>query len=247
MENCLVTKLKSNVDNNNLEFITEATLEYVIKDNYTKAGLIVANTLPSKLILPEGEYLTQNDYVTPLTSVSQNVYELPAAAYTQYHTLYFSNTKHAHYFFRLTEAPTLIRFGNIGSDDKIRLTGSTAIFRTNHSLRRFGSSQFTLSNNFAEDATMSDFFHNTTLAQISLGNNKIPGSIESMVEAQWNYGRRSGELNATQASNCITLNGVLMEENINYRFEYSDNGVNVYLKGSASPSATFNGSNWTYA
>ena len=87
-------------------------------------------------------------------------------------------------------------------------------------------------------------------ALVSLGTLKIPnavnGTLESLIEAMWTNGRRSGTMNTFFKNGNVTIHGVKSKANENWNCTFANGGVTIVNSVSPSKTASYDGTSWTY-
>lgn len=87
-------------------------------------------------------------------------------------------------------------------------------------------------------------------ALVSLTTLSIPvtvsGTLESLIEAMWTNGRRSGTMDTFFMNSNVTIHGVKSKANEHWNCTFANGGVTIVNSVSPSKTASYDGTSWTY-
>ena len=260
MSNCLVTKLKSVVDNDNLKKLGEIVLnidpdrvalgEGVSLGIWNKEKVTVTSTFPLKrndtVIVPANTptELAAGMYSmgSPSSDVGNNAkISILGGKYNLTHILFYC------------------------VDDSLTLDDIKYNTLTHH----FGLRQCSCKMNFDDLDTdfiknvqtielyaclgvtgdITSFIQSTNINSVLVGNTGITGSVESAVEKLYSMGKRAGSF-IIGTSVKMSFNNIIVV-NQYYRADFTGSGVTLYKTNGVAQTggtivATYDGSTWTY-
>lgn len=251
---CLVTTLKGVVDNGNLKKYGSVTL---VVDKWKFPTIVPCITLRAteacKVILPEGEYFTTSDGVTPSGGEQSRVYNLTASV-SDNTILYMSYANGSPYRITITNAKALAILKPSEGNRNVYVDSDTINYNYCTNLIGFGNPNCMMIA-ATDNTNITDLFSSTTLTGIIIsGNNtltpRVTGNVEDCVVKLWNKNKRSGIITVTFGINnalsfhntpLVTLyDGV----NLDLKFVYSSSGVSVTYNDNVIGS--YDGTSWTY-
>lgn len=101
-----------------------------------------------------------------------------------------------------------------------------------------------LSNNYNVKGDIHSIGHSLGLVQLSLAGTNCEGTLESLVQRMWGYGKRSGSFNVVISNSNITFHSASLSGWHNVAF--TNDGVTIKNSSSSTVIATYNGSTWSY-
>ena len=248
---CLVTKLKSAINNDSLDIL--GSIDFFVNKwspTYVPSLDIKVKTgNECKVILPDGEYFTTSDGVTPLDGEATNVKVLDS---TWNSFLYFSYVNNEPYRVIVTNGAGITKLKPSFSNGNIITNTDTLKYQYMTSATDISGNNFFGKADIGSKFNILDFCHSKTLANLAIQNKNIAGTVESIVELQWGLGRRSTRLflnNCLGTGSSLTLNGNpiaslgTIAQGLEIVFSSSDVKVN---NGNHTNLATYDGSTWTY-
>lgn len=237
---CFIFQNQEEVNNNNLPFYDSIKLNLLSGSTLTSRAIYIQNQSDFIVTFPEGEFLvTEENGNTPLYEAGQRIFELVAGSYTLYPSRVGGD-----YIIAISNASTITYLYGGSGLESVKMYPDLTAFANNRVIKRFGSPNFTYGADYKGD--LSCLFYNNTLSSIQSGNNRIPTSVESMVEAAWNFGRRTGTVTFSSSTSNITLNGTTLPGNKNMWFKFNNDVVTVSVQSENTVYATYNGTAWTY-
>lgn len=238
----LVVRLKESLDIENPIFLNEVTFT-ANNGVYMDIQASTANVV--RVVMPKNVTLTASEGSVAYTSKEYtNEYLLTS---TSLNRLQFSVTDATlPNWIKLVGVENVTRIGNNNQ------AGSTVRMKDFANMRYAKQLLFFYGDNICSSTTsgvLSDFCHNTTLSMVFLGNANVKGTVESMVEAFWAEGRRSGDCSISNFSNAggnVTFHNAAITNHSAWVFKFSASGVTVESP-SGTTKGTYDGSTWTYA
>lgn len=213
MENCLVTKLKASVNNENLPILnTVKFFKDEVQSSYNVnlyIQLVPADGKTLTAYLSDGKVFLDNSgnpMSNTLTISSSNIIHVPLDSCT----MYIKNKNNIKNFFSTfyNFSVPLSEFSYCTNIEvlKLYLSGDTKDISMNTKIVEFNSyTQSKVSGN------LSDFGKCTSLAKLNINSNKFDGSIEAFVAAQRANGRTSvsssSPIEITLTHSLVTFNG----------------------------------------
>lgn len=249
---CLVTKLKGVVNNDNLEKLGSVTL-VVDKWHFPNAvpSLRLQANGACKVILPEGEYITTSDGITPLDGVRSRTYNLAASDTFTIVNLSYAQGKP--YTVTITNAASLVMLKPGTYNVNVYMDANTIKYNYCKNLTTLGYTPWC--NIVAtENTNVTDLFSSTKLTGVELGGNNgensFGGNLEDCAVKLWNMNKRSGTITVDLGSNNnLSFHGSTMKVTypntaVDVKFVYSANGINVSANNVSVGS--YDGTSWTY-
>lgn len=248
---CLVTKLKSAIDNDSLDIL--GSIDFFV-NKWSPAyipvlTIKVKTSNECKVILPDGEYFTTSDGVTPLDGEATNVKVLDS---TWNSSLYFSYVNNEPYKVIVTNGAGIKELFPQNTNGNIITNTDTLKYQYMTSATDISKNNFFGKADIGSKFNILDFCHSKTLVNLAFQNPNITGTVESIVELQWGLGRRSTKLYLNYClgyNSSLTLNGNRISslgtaaQGLEIMFSSSDVKVN---KENHTNLATYDGSTWTY-
>ena len=275
MSNCLITKLKENVNKDNLPKL--GVLKFTIPASDSTQNVIAitppsGKTITVKVIgatfIDGSTEISSNAWFNPQVSPHNEVATVEIKSkYDLVDTQFFSD-----YVLDLNqfEYTNIIRLSfESASNDNWQVTGNLSkIIKSSVNIERLSLRKSLVNGNLDELATKVSLLEVTlsecdirgniasldtliNLSSLNLaysGDNYIVGSLESLLSGLYHNGKQNGELFVDMRfCHTVTFNNTLITElGESYNVEFNSSGISVKNWNRSITFATYNGLTWTY-
>lgn len=248
MENCLVTKLKGAVQNDNLPILGAVTVLANKWNSSSEIRLTIEVTEVCKVIVPVGETILTATVDNNTSDVNSREYTLAANTETK---LAFSYNGAATYPITIANGSAIKTLKPVTQNTNITINPDTVEYQYLTNIVTFGYTNFMSHTTYGSKSHLLDLFWSKKMTNIYMNSHGFSGSIESIAEQLWNIGKRSGTIYATALiKNTITFNGAastaIGSAANDVRFYFSASNVRITVDGGPTL-ATYDGISWTYA